>query len=238
MSKKQRLHFYTIDIKYIRDLHQRDDKVRSVSPQMKKNNRPLVGIITMVNERAYCIPLSSPKPKHQAMKNSVDLLKIEREDGKLIGVLNLNSMIPVDKTVIKEININVKKTDSPETKAYKELLNNQLDWCNENVDRIERYAQKLYLLVTSPQKSTSSMLLKRCCDFKKLEVVLDKYIQKAAQIEPQQSNPQTSRKPQSQGTFSISVKQIKRNAQNTHEQAEKKGERTKTNNKNNGNHNL
>ena len=108
MSKKQRLHFYTVDMKYIRDLHQRDDKVRSVSPQENKSNRPLVGIITMVNGKAYCIPLSSPKPKHKNMKNAADFLKIEKADGKLIGILNLNAMIPVDRAVIQEININVK----------------------------------------------------------------------------------------------------------------------------------
>lgn len=232
MSKKQRLHFYTVDMKYIRDLHQTDDKVRSVSPQIKKNNRPLVGIITMVNGRSYCIPLSSPKQKHKTMKNSLDFLKIEREDGKLIGILNLNSMIPVDRSVIKEININIKTSDSPEVVAYKELLNNQLDWCNENADRIERYAEKLYRIVSSPKRSTSAMLLKRCCDFKKLEAVLDKYTQKSQQ-HTEQTSAQESEKPQG---FSFSVAEMKRNVKRVHEKHENDSVPAKQKNKNN--HNL
>ena len=40
------------------------------------------------------IPLSSPKKKHDKMCNSLDFQKIE-VDGKLLGVLNYNLMIPV-----------------------------------------------------------------------------------------------------------------------------------------------
>jgi len=65
---QKRLSFYQIDIKYVRDLAQKDDAVRSVSPQILKERRPFVGIIIILDDKKYCVPLSSPKPKHEKMK--------------------------------------------------------------------------------------------------------------------------------------------------------------------------
>ena len=90
---QNKFNLYTVDMKYIRNLHNIDDKVLSVSPQTGKSNRVFVGIIIICNAHQYCIPLSSPKKKHLTMKNSMDFSKIEI-DGKLLGVLNYNLMIP------------------------------------------------------------------------------------------------------------------------------------------------
>lgn len=86
---------YKVDMKYIRNLHNIDDKVLSVSPQMGKDNRVFVGIVIICGAHKYCIPLSSPKEKHKKMKNSMDFSKIEI-NGKLLGVLNFNLMIPIE----------------------------------------------------------------------------------------------------------------------------------------------
>ena len=56
---------YKIDMKYIRNLHNIDDKVLSISPQMGKDNRVFIGIVTICGVHKYCIPLSSPKEKHK-----------------------------------------------------------------------------------------------------------------------------------------------------------------------------
>lgn len=42
--EQKRLSLYQIDLKYIRDLAEVDDNVRSVSPQIGKEKRPFVGI--------------------------------------------------------------------------------------------------------------------------------------------------------------------------------------------------
>jgi protein AbiQ len=63
---------YKVDMKYIRNLHKIDDKVLSVSPQTGKENRVFIGIVTLCGDHKYCIPLSSPKSKHQNMRNSMD----------------------------------------------------------------------------------------------------------------------------------------------------------------------
>ncbi len=52
-------------MKYIRNLHNKDDKVLSVSPQTGKDTRVFGGIIIVFDEHKYCIPLSSPKAKHK-----------------------------------------------------------------------------------------------------------------------------------------------------------------------------
>ena len=138
--KSQRLSLYHIDIKYVRNLANADDRVMSVSPQEGKSSRPFVGIILICGEHKYCIPMSSPKPKHTAMKNDKDFSKIIDKHGKLIGVLNFNSMIPVNDAVITPIDIKVRVGDTSKDKAYKELLNDQLDWCNDNREIINNKA--------------------------------------------------------------------------------------------------
>ncbi len=41
---------YKVDMKYIRNLHNIDDKVLSVSPQTGKDNRVFVGIVIICGE--------------------------------------------------------------------------------------------------------------------------------------------------------------------------------------------
>ena len=94
--KQEQLSFYTVDMKLIRNMHsQGDDRVFSVSPQVGKNNRPFVGLIVMLNDRQYCIPLSSPKEKHKSMKNGLDFHRILDSKGKLIGVLDFNGSFDI-----------------------------------------------------------------------------------------------------------------------------------------------
>ncbi len=175
--KQKRLSFYQIDYKYVRDLANRDDIVRSVSPQIQKENRPFVGIIVVCDDKKYCVPLSSPKPKHEKMKNDKDFSKIIAEE-KLIGVLNFNSMIPVDDCVIERLDLRIKNNDNPQVKSYKRMCIKQLDWCQKNQEAIVIKANKLYTLVTqTPDKMRN--LTRRCCDFKKLEAVLERRLAKA-----------------------------------------------------------
>ena len=65
------LEVYRIDMKYIRNLHNIDDRVLSVSPQIGKDERPFLGVIIICNEHKYCVPLSKPKKKHEKMDKVV-----------------------------------------------------------------------------------------------------------------------------------------------------------------------
>ena len=172
--KQELLSLYTVNMKLIRNMHnQGDDRVFSVSPQISKDNRPFVGLIVMLNNRQYCIPLSSPKKKHETMKNGLDFHRILDSKGKLIGVLDFNCMIPVRQDVVKKIQAKADKNDNPAAKHYKALLSDQLTFCRQNNDIIIKKANKLYQMVH--KKSASSQLKRRCLDWEKLEEVLDKF---------------------------------------------------------------
>ena len=171
----KRLGLYTLDVNYVAALEKADNKVMSVSPQQNKAHRPFVGVVIVCHDKKYCIPLTSPKPKHQKMNNQRDFLKIIDKKGKLIGALNFNDMIPVDDRLIKMVNINPSATDSKAESDYKCLMRTQLYWCNSNRESISKQANVLYNLVTK-YPDNNSKLASRCCDFKKLEAALDKYL--------------------------------------------------------------
>lgn len=174
------LKLYEIDMKYVRDLSKVDSNVMSVSPQIGKSNRPFVGILVLVNGQKYCVPLSSPKPKFENKKNSVDFMRILDESRKnehganiMIGALNFNNMLPVTDELLKEIDTKIRSSDSPQTVKYKKMLTKQLDWCQKNEDAILSHANKLYTLITEhPERNRN--LTRRCCNFQKLEAVLNK----------------------------------------------------------------
>ena len=125
--EQERLNLYYMDMKYIRDLHNADERVQSVSPQIHKSNRPFVGIVVICGKHKY-IDLS-PNPK-----------------------------------------------DNPAQAHYKKLCIKEIEWCRKNQEAIVKKANKLYYLVQ--KTNCSSMLKKRCNDFKKLEKVLEKLLQK------------------------------------------------------------
>jgi protein AbiQ len=107
------------------------------------------------------------------MKNDKDFSKIYDKRNRLIGCLNFNNMLPVEESVLHPIDMKLYPEDNAKERAYKELLNDQLDWCNDNFDAITAKAVKLYRIVTeTPDKMKN--LTRRCCNFKKLEMVLEK----------------------------------------------------------------
>ena len=172
--EQKRLNLYTVNMKYIRNLHnQGADRVFSVSPQVGKDSRPFVGIVVICEEKQYCIPLSSPKDKHKTMKNGVDFHRILDTDGKLIGVLDFNNMIPVREDVLMEVDLKIHPKDSQEMKWYKNLMIDQLSFCRQNQDILVKKAEKLYKMVG--RKNGSGPLKRRCLKWSKLEQILERF---------------------------------------------------------------
>ena len=68
------LSFYTVNQDYCEYLRQYDNRVPYTMDS--KSTRPFIGLLLQVNSCTYYAPLSSPKPKHQKMKNQLDFLKI------------------------------------------------------------------------------------------------------------------------------------------------------------------
>ncbi|MDU2702388.1 MAG: type III toxin-antitoxin system ToxN/AbiQ family toxin [Veillonella sp.] len=147
------MRIYRIKDEYIEYLKKYDGKVAN----NKKEKRPYVGIVLEVNGFQYFAPLTSPKPKHEKMKNKLDFIKLS--DGKL-GAINLNNMIPVNSNVVINMDIN-KDCDI----KYRELLKDQLEFINSNAKLIQGQANKLYIKVTE----FNSFIKERCVNYKLLE---------------------------------------------------------------------
>ena len=156
---RKKLKFYTVTKEYMLYLKKYDEKIMDNTGT--KNKRPYIGILFEIEGKKYLAPLTSPKPKHLIMKNTLDFIKINQ--GKL-GAINLNNMFPVTEEVITVKNVNLEEDDK-----YKELLINQLDWCNkkENIDNICKKAEKLYNEILN--KKEQSKFWNRCCNFSLLE---------------------------------------------------------------------
>ncbi len=177
-----KLDLYYIDLKYIRNLSKADDNIMSISPQRAKENRPFLGVITVIENHEYCIPLTSPKDKFKNKKSQIDFIKIFDESKKesngqfkLIGILNINNMIPVDETVISKADLKIHPNDSVKIKQHKTLMQKQLAWCRDHADTVINRAGKVYrLVVNEPDKNRN--LTKRCSKFKELERILAKQI--------------------------------------------------------------
>lgn len=150
-----------VDYRYCDYLRNFDNKV--VYNKNEKELRPFVGILFTVNDCKYFAPLSSPKPKHLVMKNSLDFQKIKNGE---LGVVNFNNMIPVKEDNYTLVDLNKKTHNNVERKYYK-LLKEQLSWLNQNYDQIKNKSYKLYNLYTNNKLPQN--IKNRCCNFKLLE---------------------------------------------------------------------
>ena len=92
----QRIRIYEIKKEYIKYLSQ-------YQPHLfyDEGTRKYIGILLEIKGFNYFAPLSSYKPKHKKMKESVDLIKI-----KDYAVININNMIPVPEGQYMLVDVN------------------------------------------------------------------------------------------------------------------------------------
>ena len=162
-----------INTKYCDYLRKFDNRV--AYNKNEKELRPFIGVLFTIDDMEYFAPLSSPKPKHLKMKNTIDFFKID--DGKL-GAINFNNMIPVS-----ENNYNIiyfdKKALSVKDKKYEQLLRDQLNWLNENYIQVKNKSSKLYNLYINDKLSDNiksrcynyPLLEEKCMEYNKMVIV-------------------------------------------------------------------
>ena len=102
--------------------------------------------------------MESPKPNHAKIKSGSPVLKL---DGGKLGIMGFNNMIPVIESCLIPFDIQ-KEIDE----KYKNLLLNQLDFCNKNREVILRRAESTYKKTLSGK---IPLYKKVCCNFEKLE---------------------------------------------------------------------
>ena len=158
---RKKLKLVIIDKDYCNYLRKYDNKVPYNFD--KKENRPFVGVLFKIGEMNYYAPLSSPKPKHLKMHNSIDFLKLDNGN---IGAVNFNNMLPVLENNIKQLDLKSTFLDKKQNE-YQKLLIKQYRWLNRHTYLILKRSVHLYSLYTT--NKLPKTITKRCCDFKLLE---------------------------------------------------------------------
>jgi len=154
---KKELKLVIVKTEYCNFLKKYDKKV--IYNFDKKKRRPFVGVLFEVNNCLYFAPLTSPKPKHLTMKNSLDFYRID--NGKL-GAINFNNMIPV-----KENNIEIINHKNINDSQYSKLLKQQLRYLKRNQNDIFKLSKILYNSYT--KRRLNKQMRERCCNFSLLE---------------------------------------------------------------------
>lgn len=160
------LRLYQVQDSYIEHCRNYDDKVAETKKDRKKFDRKYVGIIMEINGFSYFAPLSSAKKRHEKMRESIDFIKIEDENG-LYAVLNLNNMIPVP--TIAKISFDI--SDEKDIK-YRDLLKKEREIILTKKQKIIDNAKSLYEKVAIKK---NTYLSQRCIDFRLLETKIEDY---------------------------------------------------------------
>ena len=129
---KDNLKWYVVDKEYVSYLKEFDNKVENIDYRFK----PYLGIIITINEINYYVPISSVKEKHYKMNEDIDFIKISEND-RILGVLNLNNMIPIDNDSVKNLKYSeIEKyrnfKTNKEKSLYISLLNMELELINKS----------------------------------------------------------------------------------------------------------
>ena len=101
----------------------------------------------------------------------MDFSKIEI-NGKLLGVLNFNLMIPIEEAQLQLIDTTIFRRDRNSIKYYKKLCSQELEWCQENSEVICNKANVLYKKYISNELFSGR---NRCLNFPKLETACKNY---------------------------------------------------------------
>lgn len=171
---KDKLKWYVVEKEYVSYLKKFDNKVANI--EYNDRFKLYLGIIITINEMNYYVPISSVKEKHYKMNEDIDFIKINKDD-RILGVLNLNNMIPIDNenvTILRYIEIEDYREfkNDKEKSLYISFLNTELRLINNKIKKIKDNAIKLY---NEKINRPNSKISKRCCDFKFLEKKCKEY---------------------------------------------------------------
>ncbi len=172
---KQTLKWYIVDKEYVRYLRKADNRVQY--SEYSNKLKPYIGIVLTIHDFDYYVPISSVgnKPqkieKYRKMKDDIDIVKLYDNNNRLLSVLNLNNMIPIQSKNAKplkydEIDNYRQFCNFTDKKKYIYFLQIELAILRKNADTISYKATKLY---HEKSKNEFSKISKRTCDLKLLE---------------------------------------------------------------------
>lgn len=176
MSEEQKLVLYKVLPKYnaiLRDKeHGGDERIYQV--ENGKEGRPFVGIITLVNNQTYLIPLTKYKARFKYLTaKEPDFTPIYRK-GKMIAGIEFNRMIPVPLNQVRLFDNEIHLHDNRQTIEEKEKRKYEENWCNKHKEQIIEKAQTLYNLYLANNRKNYKNI-DECLDFPALEKICKVY---------------------------------------------------------------
>lgn len=157
---------YEVDAAYVDYLSQFAEHLFHNRTKGQQNTRKYICVLITVHSMNYFAPLSSFKPKHEKMQESVDFLKI-----KNYAVININNMFPVPDGLYTNVDFSKEKNSK-----YKQLLQAEYRVIKSRQDLIRKNARIVYERKTDSKDH--SALSKRCNDFLLLEEKASSYRKK------------------------------------------------------------
>lgn len=161
----------TISEEYMSLLQKRDAEVKDTVKN--KKTRPYVGILFTIDKRNYFAPLTTRKPKHETMKDNLDINILRDRNDKCIGAIDFAKMIPVPDSQIEKINFAQRKETHP--KSFNILLN-QLYAVNKMKPLLVKKAEKLYQRYID--KTLPRNIRKHCVNFEDANKVHDHWVER------------------------------------------------------------
>ena len=159
----EKLLFYEIENKYIDYLSKFSEHLFQNAKITQSYSRKYIGILFEVNGFKYFAPLSSFKPKHKRLSETIDFIKIGD-----MAVINLNNMFPVPDGIYS-----LKNPKTEKNLQYQTLLNNEIRIIRKKQELIINNAKSVYNHKTT--NDGKSKLSQRCNDFKLLEIKCKEY---------------------------------------------------------------
>lgn len=157
------LEIYEIDSSYIEYLSNFEEHLFKNKKITQDFSRKYIGIILEINGFKYFAPLSSFKPKHRRLCETVDFIKIG-----IYAVLNLNNMFPAPLNLCKSV-----KIENIKNEHYKNLVRAEYRIIKQKTEQIINNAKDVYN--HKMINDGKSKLSQRCNDFKNLEVKCKEY---------------------------------------------------------------
>ena len=157
------LEIYEIDSSYIEYLSNFEEHLFKNKKITQDFSRKYIGIILEINDFKYFAPLSSFKPKHRRLCETVDFIKVG-----IYAVINLNNMFPAPLNLCKSV-----KIENIKNEHYKNLVRSEYRIIKQKTEQIINNAKNVYN--HKMINDGKSKLSQRCNDFKNLEVKCKEY---------------------------------------------------------------
>ena len=157
------LEIYEIDSAYIEYLSNFEEHLFKNKKITQDFSHKYIGIILEINGFKYFAPLSSFKPKHKRLCETVDFIKVG-----IYAVINLNNMFPAPLNLCKSV-----KIENIKNEHYRNLVRAEYRIIKQKTEQIINNAKDVYN--HKMINDGKSKLSQRCNDFKNLEVKCKEY---------------------------------------------------------------